>query len=251
MTPTTTTLVARAHPRTGSRPVAGRRALRRGLAATAGLSAVAIAAVPAGTASAERAATSSDAIAAQAQEALTALAEWNADHTPADYVRYVRARDGVADLIAAEMALPAAEVRDDLGAAAIVNQNAVLAALTQLGVPYRSMASKPGVGFDCSGLTSFAYAVAGISVPRSSGDQDRAAATVAREVAEVGDLVHYPGHVGMYLGGNIYVHSPEPGRDVEIVVMPDRALDFGDLTPVAEPAAVVPSIPAPAPADLE
>jgi hypothetical protein len=43
--------------------------------------------------------------------------------------------------------------------------------------------------------------------------------------------VHYPGHVGMFLGGNIYVHSPQPGEDVEVVVMPERSLNFGDLTP--------------------
>jgi cell wall-associated NlpC family hydrolase len=59
----------------------------------------------------------------------------------------------------------------------------------------------------------------------------RAAEQVDRDDAETGDLVHYPGHVGMFLGGNIYIHSPQPGRDVEVVVMPDRSLNFGDLTP--------------------
>lgn len=206
--------------------------LRRWVAGAAlgGAALVAIAA-PVGTASAERAATSSPTIARRAQGALDALGKWEAGHAPTDYVRFVRARDGVAELIAADLALPADGVRSDFAAPALVNQHAALAALSQLGVAYRSRASEPGVGFDCSGLTSFAYASAGIEVPRVSGDQMRASVEVPREQAEVGDLVHYPGHVGMYLGGNIYVHSPEPGRDVEVVVMPERTLEFGDLTP--------------------
>jgi cell wall-associated NlpC family hydrolase len=186
---------------------------------------------PAGPVSAERAATSSTAIARRAQGALDALGAWKFEHSPTDYVRFVRARDAVADMLAAELAIPADDVRANLGAPAIVNQHAALAALSQLGVSYRSMASEPGVGFDCSGLTGFAYASAGIEVPRVSGDQMRAAERVDRDDAETGDLVHYPGHVGMFLGGNIYIHSPQPGRDVEVVVMPDRSLNFGDLTP--------------------
>lgn len=188
-------------------------------------------AAPAGVASAERARTTSDTIATRAQAALDALAGWEAAHTPTDFVRFVRARDAVAELIATDLALPVAEVRDDLAAPALVNQHAALAALTQLGVPYRSRASEPGVAFDCSGLTLFAYGSAGVTVPRSSGDQMRSAAQVDRDQAEVGDLVHYPGHVGMYLGGTIYVHSPEPGRTVEVIVMPERSLTFVDVTP--------------------
>ncbi len=199
--------------------------------AAIGGAAMAATLVPTGTVSAARAATTSPEIAARASVALAALADWDDDHAPSDYVRYVRARDGVAELIAKELALVPAAVRDDLAEVALVNQQAALAALSQLGVSYRSMASEPGVAFDCSGLMIYAYATAGVAIPRSSGDQLRAGERVDRAAAEVGDIVHYPGHVGMYLGGDIYVHSPEPGRDVEIVVMPDRALSFGDLTP--------------------
>lgn len=221
---------------TAHSPTPSARALKHRLrrwAACAALGGAAVATVitPAGTASAERAATSSPAIAQRAQGALVALASWEAGHAPTDYVRFVRARDNVAEMLAADLALPADEVRSQFAAPALANQHAALAALSQLGVAYRSRASQPGVAFDCSGLTLYAYASAGIEVPRSSGDQMRAAVKVDRSQAEVGDLVHYPGHVGMYLGGNIYVHSPEPGRDVEVVVMPERSLNFGDLTP--------------------
>jgi cell wall-associated NlpC family hydrolase len=189
---------------------------------------------PAGLVSAERAATSSTAIASRAQGAIDALGAWQFQQSPSDYVRFEQERDAVADMLADELGLAAADVRANFEAPAIVNQHAALAALSQLGVSYRSMASEPGVGFDCSGLTGFAYASAGIEVPRVSGDQMRAADRVDRDDAEVGDLVHYPGHVGMFLGGNIYIHSPQPGRDVEVVVMPDRSLSFGDLTPTPE-----------------
>ena len=213
--------------------ISNRRGVARRMVAAVVLCGATLAAAlaPSGLVSAERAATSSPSIAKRAQGALDALARWNMAESPSDYVRFVRARDAVAELIAADLALDPDAVRTELAAPALANQHAALAALSQLGVSYRSMASEPGVAFDCSGLTSFAYATAGVSVPRSSGDQLRAATRVDREQAEVGDLVHYPGHVGMYLGGNIYVHSPEPGRDVEVIVMPDRSLSFGDLTP--------------------
>jgi len=214
------------------RAVVRTRSIRR-IATAAALAGGALAGLlaPGATVRAERAATSSETIARRAQGALDALGRWQADHSPSEYLRFVRSRDAVADMIATDLALPADEVQANLAAPALTNQHAVLAALSQLGVPYRSMKSEPGVGFDCSGLTTFAYATAGIDVPRSSGDQIRAARSVARDNAEVGDLVHYPGHVGIFLGGDIYVHAPEPGRDVEIVVMPNRSLNFGDVTP--------------------
>jgi cell wall-associated NlpC family hydrolase len=215
-------------PTTATRHTRARRLAIVAALASGGLAGVF---APSGRVSAERAATSSTEIAGRAQKALDALGAWRSQHSPTDYLRFVRARDAVAEMIADELDLPDREVRANFAAPAMVNQHAALAALSQLGVPYRSMASKPGVGFDCSGLTSFAYGAAEVDVPRVSGDQMRAAEAVDRDDAEVGDLVHYPGHVGMFLGGNIYVHSPQPGEDVEVVVMPERSLNFGDLTP--------------------
>lgn len=214
----------RAHVRT--------RRLRR-IATAAALAGGTVAGLlaPGATVSAERAATSSETIARRAQTALDALGRWQQDHSPTEYLRFVRSRDAVAGMIATDLAIPADDVQANLAAPALTNQRAALAALSQLGVAYRSMKSEPGVAFDCSGLTTFAYATAGVDVPRSSGDQIRAARSVAREDAELGDLVHYPGHVGIFLGGNIYVHAPQPGRDVEVVVMPSRSLNFGDVTP--------------------
>lgn len=190
----------------------------------------ALGAGPAAHAAPDHARTSSTSIAKRAEGAVRVLTAYEADRNPADYVRFVQARDAVADLIATDLGQVAGEIRDQLAQPSLVKQHAVLAALSQLGVPYRSMASEEGKGFDCSGLTSYAYAEAGVAIPRSSGDQIRASVRGDRALSEAGDLVHYPGHIGMYLGGNIYVHSPEPGRDVEVVEMPDRSLSFGDVT---------------------
>jgi cell wall-associated NlpC family hydrolase len=172
--------------------------------------------------------TSSTVIAGEADRALVALDQWRATRDPADYVRFVQGRERTAALTAADL-----EIDGDALAAAWAGiepakQEAVLAALSQLGVPYRSMKSEPGVGFDCSGLTSWAFGRAGIELPRSSGDQIRAIGAVEREAAEPGDLTYYPGHVSIYLGVGSMVHSPNSGNTVEAAPLPDRSLRFGD-----------------------
>jgi cell wall-associated NlpC family hydrolase len=97
------------------------------------------------------------------------------------------------------------------------HQVALIAALTQLGTPYRRNTSKPGIGFDCSGLTTFAWGQAGVGLFRQSGTQIKNAKAVTRETAQAGDLVYYPGHVMLYLGvGNAIIHAPYTGRNVEV-----------------------------------
>ena len=84
-------------------------------------------------------------------------------------------------------------------------------------MPYHRNASKAGVGFDCSGLTAFAWGQSGVELaPRSSTNcatPRHARSTPPRP----GDLVYYPGHVMMWLGvDNLIVHAPQPGHDVEV-----------------------------------
>lgn len=98
-------------------------------------------------------------------------------------------------------------------------QIAVQAALRQLGVPYRYAMSKPGVAFDCSGLTTYAWGKAGVSMPRNSRAQFNALPKVPKQLAQPGDLVFtgYPiHHVGIYLGGGRMVHAPQTGDVVKI-----------------------------------
>ena len=112
------------------------------------------------------------------------------------------------------------------------HQIALLSALTQVGVPYQRNASKPGVGFDCSGLTAFAWGQSGVELARNSSAQLRNAASRTRETAQPGDLVQYPGHVMLWLGvDNLIVHAPNRGSDVEVGHVSDRRtrrLKFGN-----------------------
>jgi cell wall-associated NlpC family hydrolase len=214
-------------------------AIRRlAIALVAAASAVPLMATPLfdqGTVSAARPYSTSPELAGLAVRALGALDQWDTAADPDQYVEFVRARDEAATLAAAELGLDPGALRRSWAAADPDNQRALLAAITQLGVPYRTNRSEEGVGFDCSGLTTFAWARAGVALTRQSGAQIREAEAITREEAQAGDLVHYPGHVSMYLGvDNAIVHSPYSGRDVEITFLSERrgnSVRFGDPTP--------------------
>ena len=83
--------------------------------------------------------------------------------------------------------------------------NVVQYALSQLNTPYVWAGSAPG-GFDCSGLVMWAYAQYGYGVP------------VSRDQLQPGDLVFFDGlgHVGIYIGGDQFVHAPHTGDVVKI-----------------------------------
>lgn len=117
------------------------------------------------------------------------------------------------------------------GSADDEHQIAFLSALTQLGVEYRSNTSEPFVGFDCSGLTTFAWGSAGVPLSRQSGSQISEAQERTPETAMAGDLVQYPGHVMMYLGvPGAVVHSSNHESDVELWMLGDRSVRYGDPT---------------------
>jgi cell wall-associated NlpC family hydrolase len=101
---------------------------------------------------------------------------------------------------------------------------AVRTALAQVGKPYRWGATGPG-SFDCSGLVRFAYANAGLSLPRTSRQQWSAGRHVQVNSLRPGDLVfwaHDPAdpstihHVGLYLGQGLMVHAPHTGALVRV-----------------------------------
>lgn len=93
---------------------------------------------------------------------------------------------------------------------------AVSAAMGQIGTPYVWGGSSPG-GFDCSGLTSWSYRQAGVSIPRTSGAQCSGLPRVSRDQLQPGDLLCFGSpvhHIGMYVGGGSMVEAPRTGLNV-------------------------------------
>ncbi|TWE11691.1 cell wall-associated NlpC family hydrolase [Rudaeicoccus suwonensis] len=87
-----------------------------------------------------------------------------------------------------------------------------------LGTPYVYGGESPS-GFDCSGLTQYVYAQAGISIPRTATAQMDAATLVS--TPQPGDLVFfgsgsYAYHVGIYIGNGMMIAAPRPGTVVQI-----------------------------------
>ena len=99
---------------------------------------------------------------------------------------------------------------------------AVSAAYSQLGVPYKFAAELPGVAFDCSGLTKWAWGRAGVGMPHQSGAQYGSFPHVSNDEAQPGDLIFYYspiGHVGIYIGGGQMIHAPNTGTTVNITTV--------------------------------
>ena len=169
-----------------------------------------------------------------AAEALESFDLWTATNDPAAYRSFVWFRTQTAQYAASELGYPQADMVEAWAATPVEHQRAVLAAMTQVGVPYRTNTSQEGVGFDCSGLTTYAWARAGVQLTRQSSAQIREAAPLDRTVAKAGDLVQYPGHVMMYLGvGDAVIHSVMSGRTVELDTINTRranSVRFGDPT---------------------
>ncbi|MEU0030336.1 NlpC/P60 family protein [Streptomyces sp. NPDC006335] len=104
------------------------------------------------------------------------------------------------------------------GKASEAGKTAVAYATAQIDKPYEWGAEGPD-SYDCSGLTSQAWASAGKPIPRTSQEQWKQLQHVDIKDMRPGDLIIYFGdasHVAMYLGDGAIVHAPRPGRTVTI-----------------------------------
>ncbi|MER7695253.1 C40 family peptidase [Streptomyces sp. NPDC096095] len=96
--------------------------------------------------------------------------------------------------------------------------DAVAYAVRQIGKPYVWGAEGPD-SFDCSGLTSRAWAAAGRAIPRTSQEQWRRLRRVPVSALRPGDLVIYfpkATHVALYIGNGLVVQAPRPGTKVKV-----------------------------------
>jgi cell wall-associated NlpC family hydrolase len=128
-----------------------------------------------------------------------------------------RAQPAKAQAVAASV--PAAATQP-IPAASSRAGTAVNAAMSQLGTPYVGYSASPGVGFDCSGLTSWAWGQAGVGLPHQSRAQFGSLPHVPIEAAQPGDLLFFYSpisHVSMYIGGGQQIHAPATGDVVKIV----------------------------------
>ncbi|MER6980609.1 C40 family peptidase [Streptomyces carpinensis] len=104
------------------------------------------------------------------------------------------------------------------GKASTAGRKAVTFATAQIGKPYEWGAEGPKT-FDCSGLTSQAWAAAGHPIPRTSQEQWKRLKHVDVKDMRPGDLIIYfddASHVAMYVGDGAIIHAPRPGRTVTL-----------------------------------
>jgi cell wall-associated NlpC family hydrolase len=104
---------------------------------------------------------------------------------------------------------------------AVLGAKAAAAAVTQVGQPYVYGGATPATGFDCSGLTSWAWKQVGVTIPRTSSTQYAGSTRITKAQLRAGDLVFYGtggvvSHVAMYIGNGNLMQAHKPGVKASI-----------------------------------
>jgi cell wall-associated NlpC family hydrolase len=174
---------------------------------------------------AQQAQAAADQAAAQAQSSLTQLQQQKdqlqqqVDQYQAQFEQLTQAEQATVTTALAGPTLPPPSTAEVVAAApSEAIATIIRTALAQVGDPYVWGSTGPG-GFDCSGLTLYAYAAAGFSLPHSSKAQSQMGTAVSRADLQPGDLVYFyspVSHVGLYIGNGMMVHARTFGHPVAV-----------------------------------
>jgi len=97
-----------------------------------------------------------------------------------------------------------------------LRENVVQTALSYVATPYRWGGKSP-LGIDCSGLCSMVYMLNGVYIYRDAKIVEGfPIKEISLEHIQKGDLLYFPGHIALYIGDNLYVHSSLAGNEVNI-----------------------------------
>ncbi|MDR1397595.1 MAG: C40 family peptidase [Desulfarculales bacterium] len=105
--------------------------------------------------------------------------------------------------------------------AQMMREQIIHTAYSQLGQTYKRGGSSPGSGFDCSGFTSWVFAMTGVKIPRTSREQFGKGINISQEDLRPGDMVFFRSgrnisHVGIYVEKGYFIHSPNKNSEITI-----------------------------------
>jgi cell wall-associated NlpC family hydrolase len=135
-------------------------------------------------------------------------------------------RHALADAVGPFVGVEASALEDAWAVADPRRQTVIYTALSQLGKPYVTNGESPDVGFDCSGLTKYSWSKAGVTLEHQSEAQLREGEIRTFASAQPGDLLHNPGHIGLYLGvGRAMVHAVNHQTGLAIGIATEQMKD--------------------------
>lgn len=161
----------------------------------------------------------------ESQQKAQELIQNSEGQTEEEAFRYAESRQEEEERLAREAAEAAAQAQAEAErqaeeAAANVSstgQAIVDYACQFIGNPYVWGGTSLTNGADCSGFVQSVYAHFGISLPRTTWDQENAGTAISYDQAQPGDLILYEGHVGIYMGDGQIVNAINPSKGIGVI----------------------------------